>query len=289
MDKEAIREELKKVRAEIRELKSIFSTKKDEKEDHFVKGEEYSNQINEFYEKIKKIEEDNNLDIINKDLELKKKEYDEFKSQLEILESKFKDIKKNSSEKPKPAVKTISIGKAEKEIKQLDLKLQTQVLSLDKESELIRKIQDLKGQIAEVKGVPDSDNVEFKDAKKELNSVRRKFYAAERKIRSLYKQIRIISKEKKTIYKEIDGLRDLKKKSFEMFRDTKKGYSQTGKDLKDLFKKETSLLGDLGESPVQKKKSMDREIKKKRKEVEENFMKKGGVLTTEDLMMFQKR
>lgn len=288
MDKEAIREELKKVRAEIKDLKSVFSKKKDEKEEHFVKGEDYSNQINELYEEIKKIEQDNNLDVINQDLEVRKQEYDELKAKLDELELKFKTVKDSSATVSKPAVKTISVEKAQSEIKKLDLKLQTQVLSLDKESELIRKIQDLKGQVSQVDG-SSVDNSEFKQVKKELNSIRRKFYGAERKIRSLYKQIRIISKEKKKRYKQIDDLRDLKKKSFEMFRSTKKGYSETGKDLKSLFKKEGELMSDLGESPVQRKKSMDKEIKKKRKEAEDRLMKKGGVLTTEDLMMFQKR
>ena len=40
MDNEAIREELKNVRAQIKELKSEFTTKKDEKEGHFTKDEE---------------------------------------------------------------------------------------------------------------------------------------------------------------------------------------------------------------------------------------------------------
>lgn len=287
MDKEAIREELRKVKAEIKKLKSDFSQKKDEKEGHFLQGEDYSSKINALYDEINKIESESGLEVINKDLDEKVKLSEELKLKLDELDEKFKSMKDNSQKKSKPAIKTISVEKAKAEIKKIDLKLQTQVLSLDKESELIKKIQELKGQVSIVEG-NDSTDDQFKTIKKELNSIRRKFNNNEKKIRSLYKQIRIISKEKKKRYKEIDDLRDLKKKSFEAFRDIKKKYSNTGKELKDLFKKESDLASKLGEAPAVKKKSMDKEIRQKRKEAEDKLMKKGGVLTTDDLLMFQK-
>jgi len=294
MDKEAVREELNKIRAEIRTLKSDFNSKRNEKEAHFVKGEEYSEEINSLYEEVKKIETEHNLDKINSDLEESKKEYDLLKSDLEKLELQFNDMKK-SHPKPnynseKPVIKTISIDKARKEIKQLDTKLQTQVLSLEKESELIKKIQELKSITGLVSddSSSSSDNNEFKELKKKVNSTRKKFYIIEKKIRSLYKQIRLISKEKKLRYKQIDSLRALKKESFESFRSSKNVYSGVGKNLKDLFKKEEEILISLGESVFQKRKVADKNLKVKQKEAEDNLLKKGGTLTTEDLLLFQK-
>ncbi len=304
MDKEAIREELNKVRADIKSLKSSFSKKRNDKETHFKLGEEYSEKINSLYEEVKKIESENNLEKINTDLDEKKVEFEEFKSKLEVLEKTFAEMRKSA---PKSDSKTnfrdnnsrgenkpISVDKARKEIKQLELQLQTQVLSLDKESDLIKKVSQLKGLIQDVKGESSNSessdgNDEFKTVKKELNSTRRKFNAIEKKIRSLYKQIRLISKEKKQRYKEIDALRDQKKESFEEFRSHKKEYSTLGKDLKDLFTKEDELLTSLGESPAIRKKTFDKELKNKQKEVEDNFLKKGGKLTTEDLLLFQKK
>jgi len=293
MDKEAVREELNKIRAEIRSLKSDFNSKRNEKEAHFVKGEEYSNEINSLYEEVKKIESEHNLDKINSDLESSKKEYELLKSDLETLESKFKDMKKDYSNtnynSEKPVIKTISIDKAKKEIKQLDTKLQTQVLSLDKESEIIKKIAELKSMVGvSSKDSSDSGNDEFKDMKKKLNSTRKKFYSFEKKIRSLYKQIRLISKEKKLKYKEIDSLRALKKEAFESFRSSKSVYSGVGKNLKDLFKKEEEILISLGESVVQRRKTADKNLRVKQKEAEDNLLKKGGTLTTDDLLLFQK-
>ena len=288
MDKEAIRDELKKVRQTIKDLKKEFSVKKKEKEEHFEKGEGYSKQINELYEEIKVIEVDNNLKAINTDLEERKTALAELKSGLTEVEKTFGDVKQ-SSRQDKPAIRTISVDKAKKELKQLDTKLQTQVLSLDKESELIKKVQELKEQISLNTGNTSDDNDEFRTAKKKLNSVRRKFNNTEKKIRSLYKQIRLISKEKKKRYKQIDALRDTKKKAFEDFRTTKKDYSIKGKDLKDLFKKENDLLEQLGEAPIKRRQSHTRHFPRvNRKEVEDKLMKKGGTLTTEDLMMFQK-
>ncbi len=291
MDKEAIREELNKIRAEIKKLKSEFSAKRNEKEEHFKKGGDYSEEINALYEEVKKIEEEHNLEAINKDLDEKKKEYEELKSTLEELEAKFKEMKNSSHSTKsveKPVIKTISVEKAKKEIKQLDTKLQTQVLTLEKESELIRKIAELKEIIGSNEGNSFVSD-EFKDLKKKLNSIRKKYYNTEKKIRSLYKQIRLISKEKKQRYKAIDNLRNLKKEAFESFRTAKETYSEVGKNLKSLFKKEEELLNKLGESTVQKKKTYDKNLKVKQKEAEDNFLKKGGTLTTEDLLLFQKK
>lgn len=291
MEKEAILEELKKVRADIRKLKKEFSENKDVKEGHFEKGESYSTEIDTLYEEIKQIEKENNLDLINKDLEERRVELDSFKTKLDELNSKFEVMKKSDVARPKkPAVKTLSVEKIKKEIKKLDLKLQTQVLSLDKESELLKEISDLKEKIAmyNTDSEDSEENSEIKEIKKELNYFRRKYAATEKKIRSLYKQIRLISKEKKRRYKRIDELRDLKKKSFEEFRSTKKNYSEVGKTLKDLFKKESDLMEEIGESPTQKKRFMDKEMKIKRKEVEDKLMNK-GVLTTEDLLAFQNK
>jgi len=293
MDKEAIREELNKVREQIRSMKSDFSKKKNEKEAHFQKGEEYSIQINSLYEEVKEIENNSGLEKINKDLDERKVEYDEIKKKYDELNAKFSEVKSSSRPVRKPEIKTVSADKAKKEISKLDLKLQTQVLSLEKEGELIRKIEELKEIAGTATGLSsDSDydsSDEFKQVKKELNSIKRKYFNIEKKIRSLYKQIRLISKEKKKKYKEIDSLRDLKKQSFETFRTQKKDYSKVGGHLRELFKKEDDLLTELGESPVQSKKSNDKNIRVKQKEAEDKLMKKGGVLTTEDLMLFQKK
>ncbi|MCA9459164.1 MAG: hypothetical protein KC550_01300 [Nanoarchaeota archaeon] len=290
MDKEAIREELNKVREEIKGIRSSFSKKKVEKEDFFQKGEEYSNQINSLYEEVKHIESENNLDKINEELDAKKVEYDEIKGKLKELEEAFEKVRSTSKASvKKPEIKTVSVEKAKKEVVKLELKLQTQVLSLDKESELIKKITEMKDMIAAQTGISSEGSDEFKSVRKELRSVKRRYIVLEKKIRSLYKQIRLISREKKQKYKQIDELRELKKNSFESFRLNKKDYSKLGKDLKDLFKKEDEILSSLGESPVQKKKSFDKNIKIKQKEVEEKLMKKGGTLTTEDLLAFQRR
>ena len=292
MDKEAIRSELKTVQAEIKKVKSTFFNKKDEKEEFFSKGEEYSNQINALYEEVKKIEQEHHLDKINEDLDSRKEEFEKIKASVEEAEKAFQSVKKSSrtTTENRPEIRTISVDKAKKEIKSLDLKLQTQVLSLNKEQDLIKEITELKSIIDKHSGSSSiAENSEIRDAKRELNSLRRKFNNYEKRIRSLYKQIRLISKEKKSRYKQIDDLRDLKKKAFEDFRINKKDYSAIGKDLKSLFKKEEEFLIELGESPVQKKKIAEKQIKEKRKEIEDKFMKKGHVLTTEDLLMFQSR
>lgn len=292
MDNEAIRVELNKVRDEIRKLKSEFLSKKNVKEEQFTKGEEYSDQINSLYEEVKKIESENNLEKINADLEAKKVEYEELKKQIEDISKSLKTSIHQDLSKvvKKPEIKTISVEKAKKELKSLDLKLQTQVLSLEKESELIKVINELKEIINSHGGNSSTiESAESKNLKKDVRTLKKKYFNVEKSIRSLYKQIRLISKEKKQKYKQIDDLRDLKKKSFEDFRENKKDYSGMSKELKNLFKLENDLLAQLGETPMQKKRVSDANLKVRQKELEDKLMKKGQVLTTEDLLFFQSK
>lgn len=296
MDTEAIRAELKEVQQKIKDMKSSFSTKRDSKEEFFAQGEQYSEEINNLYDEVKEIEKENNLDKINEELDVKKVQYEELKTGLKEAETKFKNVKPDTTPR-KPVIKTISVEKAKKELNDLDLKLQTQVLSLDKESEITRKIVQLKEVIGQTDGEDPSteEDSEYKILRREFNTQRRKFNNVEKKIRSFYKQIRLISKEKKRRYKRIDELRALRKQVFDSFKSQKEEYSEVGKDLKDLFKKESDLLEQLGESPrrhskVRRKPSGidSKELKKKQKEVEDNFLK-GGTLTTDDLLMFQRK
>lgn len=292
MDNEAIRDELEKVRLEIRELKREFSKKRDEKESHFSKGKDFSKEIDALYDEVKKIEEESGLDKINEELESKKKECEVLKGRIDELESKFTQLRASSKkgEGGSFSKKRATIGKLKNELARLDMKLQVQVLSLKEESELIDKIKSLKREISEIVGVKtEGGEDEFGNVKTQLKSVRRDFIEAERSIRSLYKKIRLISKEKKKRYKRIDEIKDEKKKTMDLFREHKKEYSKLGKKLKALFKKEEELMEKLGESPVNKKKEFDKIFKAKRREVEDKLMKKKGVLTTEDLLMFQRK
>ena len=74
------------------------------------------------------------------------------------------------------------------------------VLSLDKESELTKNIDELRQIINSHKHVSGPSD-DFKDVRKDIKQIRKKYINAERRIRSLYKQIRLISKEKKKKYK----------------------------------------------------------------------------------------
>lgn len=306
-NEQAVRDELNNVREEIRNLKTNFLSFKDDKEKHFSKGEGHGKEIETLLAEIKKIEEENHLDKINQELEARKKEHEEAKVELTKLGSQPQEQRpttaptfqpRSSGSQDQKFVKRVSAKGAEAEIKKLELSMQTQVLSLEKESEYTKKIDELKSIVKQAnaqakaaqattetpstEGSESGPGAEYRKAKKKL-------IVAEKAIRSLYKQIRLISKEKKKRYKIIDSLRDERKKSFESFRNSKKEYTNLGKNLKNLYRREEEILMQLGEAPMQKRRIAEKNIKVKQKELEEKLMKKGGTLTTEDLLMLQSR
>ncbi|MFT4244102.1 MAG: hypothetical protein ACMXYB_01460 [Candidatus Woesearchaeota archaeon] len=323
MEKKAIHEELISVQNKIKDLKKDFFEKKKIKEEFFTAGEEFSEQINSLYEEVKQIEAENNLDEINLELENHKKEYEEVKTQYENLKQVFEETLDKVKSKKKTSrpndttnsagdlkVRRISPQKAQKQLEALEHKVQTQVLSLDKEAEISKEISELKEVASaalkkenktttlpqKIEGDNSLESQEFKSIKKEYYDIRKKYNSIEKKIRFLYKQIRLISKDKKQKYKEIDKLRDNKKQAFEEFREHKKTYVELSKNLKNLFKEEERILEELGEDAPSKKKRKKMSSKtnsfdnsKKQKKFEDQLMKKGMTLTTEDLLSFQKR
>jgi len=272
---EAIQNELNEVQIKIKELKPKFRDLKKSKEEYYHKGEEYSKEIEKLYNEIEKIEKEKSLDKVNHDLNYYLSEEERLKKQILELE----DLLKKSKEK-RPKIKTTQLIRIKKEIKFLENKLQVEVLSLSKESEIINKIKHLKDKLLELGALSDTEKV----SKKDFLKYKRQLEAVQKKIKSIYKKIRLINKEKKRIYKIIDELKIKRKNAFDNFRKVKEDYTKVSIDLKELFTKEEELFEKLGK-PLEKHSYLGK-LSEKRKELEEK-LKKGEVLTTEDLLSFQ--
>jgi uncharacterized coiled-coil DUF342 family protein len=108
------------------------------------------------------------------------------------------------------------------------------------------------------------------------------------KIRRIFKSIRVISKQKKIIYKKIDEVREEKNVEFDKFKEEKKLYLEISKKLKTLFKKENEIMKKHNIKRNKKESTFGmRDIKKKKENLENDFLTKGKTLTAEDLLLFQ--
>ena len=259
-------EELENIKKNIKELKIKLNSLRKEKESYFNNVSDCSSEIEELYKKVKEVESNSNLKEINEILDKKKKELEEFDKEISKCSIELEKLEKDKKK---------DLDKLFEEIE--DLKKELKNTKNKEDANSVRK------KIEEVKKKFDKNELILK--RRERNNLKRKKERVDIKIRRLYKKIRIISKDKKVLYKEIDNVRSKKDDKFGLFKDQKKEYVEIMKQLKVLFTKEEELEKELGIKVRRKQKVPN--LSQKRKNAEEKLFKKGQVLTTEDLLLFQ--
>ena len=257
-------EELVEIQKKIKEKKVLFNTFKKEKEERFSKSSSYSTDIDELYSQVKDIEKKSNLEIINKKLDEKKEEFEKLDKEVKSCEEELSSLEKTDK----------------KDLDEIFESLNDLKKKLDSEKDEV-KIKELKNKIFLTKKKFDKNKLILK--RRERNVLKKRKERVDMKIKRLYKKIRIISKDKKVIYTKIDSLKKEKEKEFNLFKEKKQEYMKIFKELKEYFKEENQILKKLGfKNTINKT-----EIVKQKKELEDKLLKKGGVLTSEDLLLFQ--
>ena len=225
-------------------------SKRDEKEEYFLKCSEITKKINKFYDDVKIISKENNLDKINEKLDSKKKI-------LESVDNEISDLVDKKIEKD-PTEKQTQLDGIKKELFDLENK-SPESLSKDEKTKMEELYKSKKDCIFYLR----SCNLDsLKDVKKKV----------EKQIMSIYKSIRIISKQKKVIYKQIDVLKNERTEFFKKFSDLKKELSENyksnnGKKFSGTFNKN--------------KRISQKELDEKAKNLQEKFLK-GESLSTDD-------
>lgn len=227
-----------------------------------------------------------NRDTLNDEVQHSKKERDIYSNKIKKLSDTISKLKHEKM--PKNGT---PVGKLRKELKNLEFKQMTLVLTKEKERELIELISRLQAEIRRKEDELENDP-NIKDLKDQLEDAKQKANEWHKKVKELVDQAQVEHEEMLKIYEKVGELRKKADESQENFVKSKFKADEEHKkhidcimEVRDIEKLITGIKKKL---KLKRKKISDVEGKKHADEILQRFMK-GEKLSTEDLLLLQKR
>lgn len=266
---------------EIYELKNSLNKSSEEKEKAYHDCSKISAQIKNLISKLK--ESKNKRDALTKEVKELKAQRRELG---ELIKSQISELKKRMEEKKEISSKFSSNASAiKKEIAAIERKIETTVMSPEKEQQLMKLIKEKKKQLEEMRAIFDI-NKKIKDIKNKLNSLRNSADDTHKLIQEKAAESQRYHEMTISISRQLDSLRGNKKALLKEYHTLKAQFIELNNALKEkLLKVGTVLVRTIKKEDAEKSQRKEF-LKSKEKEIEAK-LKKGEKLTTEDLLVLQ--
>lgn len=292
---EKVSHDLQQLKSEAGEIKKDLNSANDMKETAYSKKEEVSKTIVQMINSVKELR--NRRDSLTNEVKALKEQRQKLNGDLG---EKIARIKKLYEERDKLGLKPQPVAAAhrgpppailKKEIERLEYKIETEVMSFDKEQKLMKLIKEKKKQLGEVKGgneILDQINSlsrEIKDAKKKANDVHKQIQAKASESQRLHEELIGISKK-------IDESKQVEEAAYNEFMEAKKKYVEVSNKLKEKSSSISESSAKMSEIHEEQEKVQRKKVQKKledKKLAVDEKLKKGMKLTTDDLLSFQKK
>lgn len=276
----------KNLNDEIRELKSELNKLNAEKESWFSKKEELQKEISLLISEVRKTRSPNKPSQYNS-----KSERDKQNTIVKDLISKVKEINNKKAEIIKKNKIKGDPERLSKLIELLEHKIETEVISFEKEKEIMKKINALKKQYSQYS--------ELSSVIEEYHKISKSIREHREKANEYHNLMRKQSQENKEenikildLSKKIILLRKEKDQAFKNFLEYKEKFKEINNKLKENLAKLNQRRNEYTKKKQEyvhaARKNIDSLLNKRIEKVEEKIKKKEK-LTTEDLLAFQKK
>ena len=280
--------ELEQKRKEIAELKEILGEANSKKEELFKKREELGDSIRKSIADIRKRRKTRNS--FTSDVKILKEDKIRIISMIKSLIEKLKSLQAKKKEYLKKHNIKSDPTNVKKQIQALETKIETEVMSFDKEQKLMKKIKELRseanrfGEITKIQEEIDHYASFLDDLKIAEKDVKKDIRVKAKESQKEHEQILEMSKK-------IDELKKEEEETKEKFASAKQRFNDINKQIKDKLSDIGKLRGVEAEERTKKKKERKEKEKKtiaEKKKAVSKKMERGEKLTTEDLLLFQK-
>jgi len=284
--KKELFKDLDKLRNEIIPLRNELNSLNKDKESWFDKKEYISKNIRDKIRIIKenKIKRDSLTKKV-KELKQKRNALNPEISEKISISNKLNNEKKAlvSKSKAKEPIKLKG------EIEQIEVKLETEVMSFENEKKLYKKLKLLKKELAESNEILSILN-RVKKLNSGINSSKKIRENVHEEIQKTAKSSQELHENIIAISKEIDEIKIKEEDLFKKFIDSKKRFNDINANLKEKLSQVSSIREKINKFVLEEKEKRKLEesilIKNKQDEVEEKI-KSGKKITTDDLLAFQ--
>ncbi len=286
MDKDAKKKIVTKSR-DISSLKSDLTKTSDKKEETFKRLKNIKKEIFKLINNIRSVKKES--DDVNEDVIELKKNRDEYNKKVKELISKVKELNNKKRELIKKNKIKGDPVKIKQRIEKLEESIEINAYSYEKEQKVMEEIKKLKKVYSSYdKLTPVVE--ELSKVSKEIDELRKKSGEAHNLFKKAFREGRRDQREFSYISKRINELKDKQKKMYDLYKMYRNEYSKLN-ELLNLRLKDVSQV----RRDIDMKRLVDREriLKRQREEIEarkrdvEQKLKKGGKLTTEDLIVYQ--
>jgi len=225
-------------------------------------------------------------DELNAQVKAAKEERDTWNRRVNDLQDQLSDLKRRKL--PRGA---IPLGKLQQELKRLEFKQMTSVLSVDKERALIEEIQKLQAEVRRLEKALE-ENEDVRKMKEELKAARDKAEDAHRRVSELAEKAQAEHDLMTRLYEQSDELRRQADHAQEEFIKTKmladEEHRKHIEHIRQVHDYDKIIHGIWMKSRgMPAEATVQVEAKREAEEIFERF-KKGEKLSTEDLLTLQK-
>jgi uncharacterized coiled-coil DUF342 family protein len=278
--------ELDRLKSDVNSLRKDLNKADSDKELWYSRKEESSNGIREKISAIKQNRE--KRDSLTKKVRELKEKRAKLNNDMQKRISELVELKKQSADLTKKSKITDPAG-IKTAIDAIESKLETEVMSFEKEKELSKKLRLLKKSLAEASAI-----IGILDAVKQLSSG---ISNAKKESNSVHKEIQDLAKESQALHesvisesKNVDGLKAKEEEAFSKFVEFKKVFSEKNRFLKEKLESMGKIRTEISKFQLEEDEKRKLEeamlIKNKEQELEEKI-KSGRKLTTDDFLVFQ--
>ena len=288
MEKKELLIKLDEIRKEINNLKLNLDKLNKEKESWFHKKEQLKKDISSLVKEIKNIKHDK--DSANITIKGLRDERDNYNKKVRELIIKIKELNKNKADFIKKNEVKVDPEQIKKKIDELEFKIETEALSMNKEKSVMKQIKDLR-KIYE-------KNIGLKKIIDEINKVDREIKENKNKSDESHKKIRGLINSNDPGYKKfkedstrINNLRKEQQEAFEKFISLKNEFLKVQENLGKKLAESNETRKQLDEinnkAKLDRKARQEDELKERERLVEEKLKIKKK-LTKDDLIMLQR-
>lgn len=274
---------LEELRSKVKELKTV-------RDDLNAKLRSKRDSIMGFYGEIDKLLKEAKKYKESRDEANQK--VSKFKKERDGANSKIAEVNKHLSELKSKSGSSISRRDYEKlkgDYEKLNWKIQTSPVSREKETAMIRRLEELEAQIKEYETLKPAEK-EILSAEKELKGIRQKADSYHKQLLKESEDGEKAHAEMHEIYKKVDIKREKAKKTEEEFLKIKEEVNAAHEKFVEVLNELRAEEDRLGVKRTHEKKAEMVKLKKEQDAKESDLLselKKGGVIKTEDLLFLQ--
>jgi len=275
------------LRRDISSLKASLNNLNNQKESFYEKKNELSKKIVGNIRQIRELK--GKRDSLTKLVKEDKSKREEDEKKIDSKISELKELKKKVSEIRKKHNITEDPSRIKDQIEKLEENMETEVISFSKEKGIMKTLKDLKKKYKGAEVVADSWK-KLDEVSAELDTLKRERNEIRKKIKNRAGESQKYHEEMIKLSNDIDPLKEEELKMMVKFGEFKTKFTETNNQLKEKINELRKLSEELEKYNIEvaelKKKEENKQLEERSREVEEK-LRKGGKLTTEDLLVIQ--